>query len=95
MSWTLVVAWTVATLLITLTATAWRQTRALRRVLAAERTRARLMDAMYHRDVCALKARLAETRTPAAAVLAAAEHELDQALAIYGTIRDPKEGGSS
>ncbi|MEV4975615.1 hypothetical protein [Streptomyces scopuliridis] len=94
MSWTFVVAWTAATLLITLTATAWRQARALRRVLAAERTRARLMDAAHHRDLCALQAQLDEVHAFDAAVLAAADRVLDQALATYGTTRDPKEGGS-
>lgn len=77
-----------AALLITLSAVAVYR---LRRALAAERASGRLSEAMRARDNRALHDRLQASRNQQK-VLAAADHELDRALALYAPNRDPNEG---
>lgn len=89
MFWITVVS---ATLLITLTIAAARRLRALQRALAAERASSRLSEAMRARDNQALASRLRDSRNEKK-VLAAADRELDRALALYAPNRtDPNEG---
>lgn len=89
MSWIPVVALTAAPL-VALILAVWRRLRALTRALAAERARARLMEAGHHRDMTALRNRLTAARA-AAPVLEAADLELTRALALYAPT-DPTEG---
>lgn len=70
---------------------AWHRLHRVRAALAHERLTRRLTEAAHHRDLCALRTRLCEARSPAA-VLTAADHELDLALALYVLSRNPKEG---
>jgi hypothetical protein len=70
----------------------WHRLRCVGAVLTHERLTRRLAEAGHDRDLCALRTRLREARS-SAAVLAAADLELDRALALYvPTRRDPKEG---
>lgn len=89
MSWIPVVALTAAPL-IALVLAVWRRLRALTRALTAERTQARLMAAVHHRDMTALRGRLTAARS-VAPVLEAADFELTRALALYAPT-DPTEG---
>lgn len=89
MFWITVVS---ATLLITLSAVAVYRLRALRHALAAEKASSRLAEAMRARDNQALHDRLQAARNQHD-VLAAAQYEIDRALALYAPNRnDPTEG---
>lgn len=72
------------TLLITLFVAATLRLRALGRALAAEKASGRMAEAIRARDSRALMNQRE--------VLAAADRELDRALALYAPNRDPNEG---